>query len=312
MKSSAQPQILISPIPKQQLTEEDDELPNPMLDSIISQKSQSSYPGLGRQIKLKLNSSSNRSDKRKDPFKSNYQVRNISQECKNGTTKNQYKQIDSLFPLLKLVQLNQRQNKTECFNGEEVTIDQKVYFIKTNEILNIFQKAAEGFTIAYEEVEGYQGKSMNQSVSISEKMMKSMKAIKTFKKAKNKIKSFILVSEVSKYNEEEIKYKQQVDKINLFFNDNSIIQKSDHQLGEQIIKTKQQSLKKEQIGQSQFLYLEKAEPSNHQAPKRFSNFIENSKTILKRTSYVVGVFLLIFVMAYIKTVNGEPNNIEDL
>ncbi|CAD8137477.1 unnamed protein product [Paramecium octaurelia] len=312
MKSSTQPQILISPIPKQQLTEEDDELPNPMLDSIISQKSQTSYPGLGRQIKLKLNSNSNRSGKRKDSFKQHYQVRNISQECKNGTIKNQYKQIDNLFPLLKLVQLNQRQNKTECFNGEEVTIDQKVYFIKTNEILNIFQKAAEGFTISYEEVEGCQGKSMKQSVSISEKMMKSMKAIKTFKKAKNKIKSFISVSEVSKYTEEEIKYKQQVDKINLFFNDNSIIQKSDHQLGEQIIKTKSQSPTKEQIGQSQFLYQEKVEHSNQQAPKRYSNIIQSSKTILKRTSYVVGVFLLIFIMAYIKTVNGEPNTIEDL
>lgn len=38
-------------------------------------------------------------------------------------------------------------------------------------------------------------------------MMKSMRAIKTFQKAKNKIRSFILVSDVSKYNDEEIKRK---------------------------------------------------------------------------------------------------------
>ncbi|CAK58358.1 unnamed protein product (macronuclear) [Paramecium tetraurelia] len=309
MKCSTQPQIIITPNPKYSVTEEGDELPNPMLDSILSQKSQASYSGLGKCLKLKLNS--NRSDQRNSPNKL-LQIRRVPSESKKESYKKQYKQMDSLLPLLKLVQLNQKQNKTECYNGEEVTIDQKIYFIKTNEILNIFQKAADGFTISYEEVENCQEEQMKQSVSVSEKMIKSMKAIKTFQKAKNKIRSFILVSDVSKYTDEEIKRKQQADKMNLFFSDNTFIQKSDHQLGEQIIKTKSPSPQKYQIGESQYFQEEKIIHQNNKAPRRLFHFIQFSKTILINTSFVVGIFLLILLLAYIKTINNYPTQMEDL
>ncbi|CAD8056701.1 unnamed protein product [Paramecium sonneborni] len=314
MKSSNQLQILRTLIPKQQLTEEDDDLPNPMLDSIISQKSQQSYLIPAKNMKLILNS--NRSDKTKSPFRKQNQAWKIGSESKKSSYQNQYKQIDILFPLLKLVQLNQKQNKTECFNGEEVTIDQKIYFIKANEILNIFQKSADGYTLSLEEADEVQEKEMKKSVSISEKMIKSMKAIKTFKKAKNKIKSFILVSDVSKQTDELIKYKQQVDKMNQFFNDDKIIYKSDHQLGEQIIKTKQLSPQKDQISETQNCFKEKEEiiieNKNKKGSKRYYQLIDNSKRILKQIAFIIGIFLLIFVMAYIKTLNSVTIHIEDL
>ncbi|CAD8144695.1 unnamed protein product [Paramecium pentaurelia] len=310
MKSSTKPQIIVTPIPKYQVTEEDDELPNPMLESISSQKSQPSYssPSRCKKLILKLN----KSDQRKDHYKQYHQFKISTTEEQKGSYQRQYKQMDSLLPLLKLVQLNQKKNKTECFNGEEITIEQKVYFFPTKEILNIFKQSGDGIPITYEIVEDDEDKTMQQSISISEKMIKSMNVIKTFKKATNKIKSVYSFPKVLKQFEEENKRKQQADKMNQFINDNSFILKSDHSLGDQIIKSKSQSPQKDQINDSQHLQQVKIEQQNKQKPQRLSQIIQNSKTILKNTSLVICIFLLILLLAYIKTLNSLPPQIEDL
>ncbi|CAD8132791.1 unnamed protein product [Paramecium octaurelia] len=301
--------LFTSPDYSYQKNEEEDELINPMLDSFFSQKSQNTLKSISsppKNIKLIL-----RSDKKTQYIKpQQYYVQRDCLDIKSNQEK-KYQQLDCLIPQIKLVQRNEKQRRIECFNGEEVTIDQKVYFNKCHEIRNIYYMTSIGYKLGIEEVEVEKEPQIQNSVSISEKMIKSIRAKKQFQKAKNKITHIKLVSEISKSLSDETK-RQKIDRehsdhINQLLNDPSANVKNEHQLGELIGQTKVVTTQK-----NQEIYQTYQQPNNIELKKEKKVRIYLTKSLIIHVFCTLGILILIVILAYAKTINGFQLQNEDL
>ncbi|CAD8044559.1 unnamed protein product [Paramecium primaurelia] len=290
--------LFTSPDYSYQKQKEEDEIANPMVDSFFSQKSQ---------ITLKSNSSPQKniklilkSDKKLQFIKpQNYQLKREGLDIKQKKQK-KYQQLDYLIPSIKLVQVKEKQ--IEYCNGEEVTIDQKIYFNNNNQIRNIYQMTQIGYKLEIEEEEDQQKILMENSIPISEKMIKSLRAKKQFQKVKNKISNIKQVFEISKDLPDEIK-RQKKDRensnhINQLLNDPNVNVKSEHQLGELIGKTKVVTTYKNLENNQTF-----QQPKDIVMKKEKVNMFL-TKTLIIHTFCTLGVLLLIFILAYAKTING--------
>ncbi|CAD8061517.1 unnamed protein product [Paramecium sonneborni] len=308
MNNILKKRLFTTPEQSQQKQDQEEELPNPMVDSFFSQKSQNTLKSNSsppKNIKLIL-----KSDKK--PFFVKPQQYQLLRNVQDNQTKleKKYDQLDCLIPSIKLIQVNEKQHQSECFNGEEAIIDYKIYFNQCHEIRNIYYMTAIGYKLGIEEVQETQEIQMQNSIPVSERMSISLRAKQQFQKAKNKIKKINLVSEISKEDPDEEKRlkkdRENSDHINQLLNDPTNIIKNEHLLGELIGQTKvvntYQNQENNQINQ---------EPKNIEQKKQKVNIFINKSLITHLMSSLV-VFVLIVISAYIKTTKGFKIQVEDL